>query len=187
MIPRPARARTAPRLGCGLAGPLLVSALAGFFLALAAPAVSAQEAWRVLRGMPRVALAISMDPDHPLVSVEDLERRAEDALRQNRPALAIDPASPDRLHILIGVRSVNASELRGFYLPFSGDYGIGPVRLSIERPATIRGFLAPVPVVVWQAFRQVKAPWHRSGREVLALVDDLVADFLEDYSRAAAP
>jgi hypothetical protein len=137
--------------------------------------------------MPRAALEISMDPDHPLVSVEDLERRVEDALRQNRPPLAFDPTSQDRLHITIAVRSYNASELRGFYLPFSGDYGIGPVRLSVERPATIRGLSAPVPAVVWQAFRQAKAPWHRSGREILALVDELVAELLEDYSRAAGP
>lgn len=164
------------------AGALLGALLAGAL----APAV-AQEPWRALRALSRVALEISLVPDHPLVSVEDLERRVEEALRQGQPAPMPDPKSPDRLHVTISVRSYNASELRGFYLPFSGNYGIGAVRLAVERPAVVRGLAAPVTAVVWQSERQAKASWDRSGREILALVDELVGLFLEDYARAVSP
>jgi len=84
------------------------------------------------------------------------------------------------------VRSYSSSELRGFYLPLSQTYGIGPVRLAVERPAAIAGLPAPVPAIVWQAERLAKGPWRASAAEILALTDAVLASFLADYRRAGA-
>ncbi len=116
-----------------------------------------------------------------------MRRRAEAALRERPPAPALDSASPDRLRLTVAVRPYGASELRGFWLPFSGTYGIGPVRLAVERLVAVPGLPLPVPAVVWQAERQAKGPWRKAATEIVTLLDDLVAAFLADYRRANAP
>lgn len=154
---------------------------------MASPASAADEAVRGLQGLRRVGLEVVFSPVHPLVPVEDLERRIETLLGQGRPAPALDERSPDRLRLTVSVHEIGSSVLRGFYLPFSGTYGIGSVRLAVLRLVTLAGSAAPLPAVVWQVDAQARGPWSRSGREVLTLAEELVEDFLDDYRKAVAP
>ena len=88
------------------------------------------------------------------------------------------------MHLTVGVRAYSSSELRGFYLPLSQAYGIGPVRLVLERPALVSGLGAPITVQVWQAERQAKSVWRNSAAEILDLTDGVFAAFLLDYRLA---
>jgi len=146
------------------------------------------EAARGLQGLRRVSVDIAFSPAHPGVPVEAVQARLEEILRAGQPAAPItDARSTDRLRLAISVRNYTSSELRGFYLPFSGSYGIGAVRLALERSVTIPGVAGPVRGVVWQAERQAKGPWRTSATEILGLVEDLAEAFLDDYRRADGP
>ena len=160
---------------------LVVALLA--FCALPSAALSA-ERWESLQALPRLALQVTVSPNHHDLSTEDIRRRLEEALHRVESAPSIDPASADRLHLVVAVRSYSSSELRGYYLPLSQAYGIGPVRLIVERPAQITGLAAPVPVLVWWTERQAKGPWKKSAAEIMELVDEVVTSFLADYRRA---
>jgi hypothetical protein len=152
--------------------------------ALIATGAAGGERWDALRALPRVALEITLSPNHPDLSPEDVRKRIEDGLRHAQPAPAVDPGSSDRLHLVVSVRSYSSADLRGYYLPFSQAYGIGPVRLAVERVAVIPGLGTPMAAQVWQAERQAKGPWRASAAEVLELTDEVVASFLADYRRA---
>ena len=145
---------------------------------------SAAERWEAIQALPRVAIEVTFSPNHPDLAPEDVRRRIEEALRRTQPAPAIDQASADRLHLTIGVRAYSSSDLRGFYLPLSQAYGIGPIRLAVERPAAISGLPSPVWATVWQTERQAKGPWRSSASEILELADEAIGSFLADYRRA---
>ena len=153
-------------------------------LPLAAADAAAAAAWPGLRGLRRVSIEVIFTPDHPQLAPEVVEKRLEDALLASPNAPAPDAKSPDRLRLVVAVREVSGNELRGFYLPMSGTYGIGSVRLTVERQVVVVGERgsagAPIPALVWQVERQARAPWRRSGAEIMGLVDDLVASFVED-------
>jgi hypothetical protein len=160
-------------------------ALGGAALSLAVPAHA--QGWAGLQAMPKVALEISMAQELPGLGIDTVEIRLEQAFRETRPAPAMERTSVDRLQLSVSVWPVSSSELRGYYLPFSGQYAIGGVRLAVIRPARIGARPVPVPAVVWQAERQVRGPWRTSGQEVLALIDELLGEFLEDYSKVGSP
>ena len=158
-------------------------------LVLAAPA--AEGAWPGLKGLKRVAIEVVFTPDHPQLAPEVVEKRLEDVLLANPNAPRPDAKSADRLRLVVAVREVSGNDLRGFYLPMSGTYGIGSVRLAVERQVIVVGEPtragagpvasgAPIPALVWQVERQARGPWRRSGQEIMALIDDLVATFVED-------
>jgi hypothetical protein len=158
-------------------------------MAVALLASGADAAWPGLKGVKRVGIEVVFTPDHPQLAPEVVEKRLEDALLANPAAPRPDPKSTDRLRLVVAVREVSGNDLRGFYLPMSGTYGIGTVRLAVERQVVVVGergtaaggaIPAPIPAVVWQVDRQAHGPWRRSGAEVMALVDDLVATFVED-------
>lgn len=142
-------------------------------------------AWPGLKGVKRVGIEVVFVPDHPQLDAEVVEKRLEDALLANPAAPRPDPKSTDRLRLVVAVREVSGNDLRGFYLPMSGTYGIGTARLAVERQVVVVGDRATaagasIPAVVWQVERQARGPWRRSGAEIMALVDDLVATFVED-------
>lgn len=146
----------------------------------------AQDSARGLRGLTRVALDLSLTPD--VVDLRDeLEQRMEQTLREHSPAPAAVRDGADKLRLVVAVQAKSATELRGFWLPFSGFYAIGYVRLEVERPLPLPGSppaTAPVPVIVWQADRLVSTSWRRAAEEIDAAVARLLAVFLEDYRRA---
>jgi hypothetical protein len=148
---------------------------------------AAAQGWPGLVGMGKVATEIAMARELPGLGIDTVEVRVERMLADARPAPALDRNSADRLQVAITVAPVSSSELRGFYLPFSGVYGIGSVRLSVIRPVRVGARQVPVSAIVWQAERQVRGPWHGSGAEVLAVLDELLGEFLDDYRRPGAP
>jgi hypothetical protein len=152
------------------------------------PAEAADEMVRGLQGLRRVAVEIAFSPAHPGVPVDDAQARVEEVLRGSLPgAPIVDGRSPERLRLMISVREVSSSELRGFYLPFSGSYGIGLVRLAMERMVTLPGVPVPVRAVVWQVERHARVAWRLSATEILDIAEDLAEAFVEDYRRAQAP
>jgi len=136
-----------------------------------------------LAGLTTIGVDVELDPSQDSLSSEQLARRIEARLRAAAPALTLDRASPARLRLTVRVRPRNATTLRGFWLPFSGTYGIGPVRLTVERAATVVGVSAPLLASVWHAERQAAGPWRESPAEVLELLDQTLSDFPAAYHR----
>lgn len=166
-------------------------AVLGLMLGLVLTAPAVEGAWPGLKGLKRVAVEVVFTPDHPQLAPEVVEKRMEDVLLANPTAPKLDANSTDRLRLVVAVREVSSSDLRGFYLPMSGSYGIGTVRLAVERQVVLAGepvrpggapvpASPPMPALVWQVERQARGPWRRSGAEIMALVDDLVATLVED-------
>ena len=154
-------------------------------LLLAATSVSlaTAEPARGLAGLTTIGVDVELDPSQESLSSEQLARRIDARLRAAAPALTLDPASPTRLRLTVKVRPYGATALRGFWLPFSGTYGIGPVRLSVERPAMVTGMSTPVLASVWHAERQAAGPWRNSQAEIFKLLDEALSDFLDAYHR----
>ena len=150
----------------------LVTALVAALLAVAVEA-SAQG----LTGLRRVSLAV--DLQHPIdtLSVEDLLGRLEEGVRQAEPTMSASESATDRLRLTVSVRPVSATTLRGYWLPFSGTYGIGPVTLEVERRVTLPGAAPPFPAIVWQAERIAAGPWRTTPAEVMRLLDELIAQW----------
>ena len=127
-------------------------------------------------------------PGFPL---EAMEEHVAAVLRQSSPAPRLDQRSADVLRVSLVVRRINATELRGFWLPFSGDYGIGPVRLFVERPVRLDDAAPPSPVslpaIVWQTEQLAKGPWSASGAQVRRLLQTLLQELLADFRRAREP
>ncbi|MGH7321452.1 MAG: hypothetical protein ACRELA_17750 [Candidatus Rokuibacteriota bacterium] len=165
---------------------LMAAWLGGALLLGVGSGPATADSWRALQALPRVALEVDL-AGPPGLAADEVRRRAEAALREHPPAPALDPASPDRLRLTVAVRAHGASELRGFWLPFSGTYGIGPVRLAVQRRVAVPGLPLPVAAVVWQSERQAAGPWRKAAREIGTLLDDLVTAFLADYRRANPP
>jgi hypothetical protein len=165
----------APRRAFLLTGPArlaLFAILVGGWLAVAAVA-SAQG----LAGLRRVSLAVDLQYPIDTLSVEDLLARLEEGLRQSEPPVTVNESATDRLRLTIGVRPMSATTLRGYWLPFSGTYGIGPVILELERMVVAPGGAAPFPAIVWQAERTAAGPWRTTPAEVVRLLDDLIGQW----------
>jgi hypothetical protein len=155
-------------------------------LVATAAGVQAQDSARGLRGLTRVTLDVSLAPD--VVDLRDeVEQRIELALREQQPAPALAREGADKLRAVVTVQAKNASELRGYWLPFSGVYALGYVRLEVERPLALPGSTAstaPVPAIVWQADRLVSASWRETETAIIGAVESLLGLFLEEYRRS---
>ena len=162
--------------------PLLALLLGLLLTVVVAGASRVDAAWPGLRGVKRVAIEVVFAPDHPQLAPEVVEKRLEDALLANPAAPKPDPRSTDRLRLVVAVRQVTTSDLRGYYLPWSGYYGVGTVRLVVERQMILPGSppTAAIPAIVWQVDRHALGPWRRSREEIMALIDDLVATLIAD-------
>lgn len=164
----------------------VVLAVLAVLVVVTSTGAHAQGAARGLRGLSRVMLDLSVSPD--VVDLrDDVEQRLEQALREQAPAPAVAREGADKLRLVVMVQAKNASELRGFWLPLSGTYAIGYVRLEVERALSLPGpalSSATVPVVVWQADQLIAAPWRQADGKIYDAVDKLTGIFLEDYRRA---
>ena len=154
-------------------------------LSVSAGTAGAAEPWTALKGLQRVAVEVVVDPEHPRISPEDLAGRLDEILAQGGPAPRPDARAPDLLRLTVSVQPVSGNDLRGFYLPFSGTYGLGLVSLAVVRQVAVPGLAQPVPAVVWQADRVTRAGYARSDTEVAGYLEDLAEAFLTDYRRAA--
>jgi len=152
-------------------------------LAATSPNAAAAEAVRGLAGLTMIGVDVELDPSQTSFSSAQLMRQIDSRLRAAAPTLTIDPASSSRLRFSVLVRPYSATALRGFWLPFSGTYGIGPVRLSVERTAMVTGMSMPLLASVWHAERQAAGPWRESPAEIARLLDETLSDFLDAYHR----
>ena len=135
----------------------------------------------MLAALLLAALSLGVEIAHPLptLTAADLSTHLASALRRAEPPLTIDHGLSDRLRVSVVVRPMSATALRGFWLPFSGTYGIGSVRLAVERRVTLPGTAQAFPAPVWQTERIVGIAWRETDREVIRLVDEMVAEFVE--------
>jgi len=156
---------------------------AALVLAVTSVSLAAAEPARGLAGLTTIGVDVDLDPSQESLSPEQLARRIDARLRSAAPALILDPASATRLRLTVVVRPYSATTLRGFWLPFSGTYGIGPVRLSVERTAMVTGMSTPLVASVWHAERQAAGPWRESPAEIFKLLDEALSEFLDAYHR----
>jgi hypothetical protein len=157
--------------------------IAGVVIAVLATSAGAQ-----LPGLARLRqVDIAVDVDHPLdfMTPEDLSARLQDRLGQVESSILVSDRSTDRIRLTVAVRPTSASTLRGFWLPFSGTYAVGAVRLGVERLVTMPG--PPprsFPAIVWQTERIVGVPWHAAEREISRVLDEMVAELLDARRQA---
>jgi hypothetical protein len=158
---------------------------AGLALALAlGSARTPAEAAAGLAGLRRVSVSVELA--HPLepVAADDLVGLIEEALRGADPPLTIHEAAADRVRLTVAVGPVSATALRGFWLPFSGTYAIGSLRLGVERIVTMPGVARPFPAVVWQAERTATGPWSSGGAAVAQLLGEMLEELLDARRQA---
>jgi hypothetical protein len=141
-----------------------------------------------LPGLARLRqVDVSVDVEHPLnfMTPDDLAVRLQERLAQTESALLVSERSTDRIRLTVAVQATSAATLRGFWLPFSGTYAIGAVRLGVERVVSMPG--PPprsFPAIVWQTERIVGVPWHAAEREISRLLDEMVAELLDARRQA---
>jgi hypothetical protein len=153
-------------------------------LGMPAPAA---DRWEGLRSLREVTIEVDLAVPVPGLARADLERRVAAVLTRLAPPVSADPASADRRRLEVAVRPVSSAELRGFYLPFSGTYGIGPIRLRVERPVVLAGTGRQITAVVWHAERDVAGPWSGAAAAIQTATDALLEGLAQDAGRAAAP
>ena len=131
-----------------------------------------------LAGLREVTVVVDVEQPLNATSPAELGARLGDALRRSNPPLVVTDGAADRVLFRVFVHPMSATALRGFWLPFSGTYGVGGVRLAVERPVTREGTARAFPAVVWQTERAVGAPWRTTDEEVTRLLDEMVAALL---------
>ena len=122
-------------------------------------------------------LAVVVDLEHPVsgADADDLGRSLAAFVAARGPAVALDAASPDRLRLTVSVRPYSSTALRGFFLPFSGTYAIGPVRLSLERTVALPGRTSDTfTAIVWQREQVVATRWSTAGPAIGVAVQNLL-------------
>ena len=167
-LPRPRRGMTPAERG-----PVVVALL----VSLAVGTAGAE-----LPGLTRLShVSVSVDGAHTLdaLSADDLVDRLVEGLARADPPVTVADGASDRIRLTVSVRPVSATTLRGFWLPFSGTYGVGALRLGVERVVTFPGPPRTFPAVVWQTERTVGGPWRATDGEIVRLVDAMLADLLE--------
>lgn len=152
-------------------------------LLLCAHAAGAQ-----LSGLARLrGVEVSVDIEHPLdvMTPDDLAARLQESLARGEASIVVSERSSDRLRLTVAVHPTSSATLRGFWLPFSGTYAVGSLRLAVERVVTMPG--PPprsFPAIVWQTTRIVGVPWRATEREVVRLLDEMVGELLDARRQA---
>jgi hypothetical protein len=127
----------------------------------------------------QVRLGVEVTHPLPAMTTEDLATHLVLALQAADPAITVQEHAVDRIQLAVSVHPMNATTLRGFWLPFSGTYGIGTLRLTVERRVTVSGVSRPVPATLWQAERPVGGPWKTTDTQIVRLLHEMVADLVE--------
>ena len=157
---------------------LLAAALLAALLVMVAGAVTADERASLIH-LRQVTLSVEIAHPLPTMTVEDLTAHLVTVLREAEPPLLIRDGLTDRLRVIVSVRPISATTLRGFWLPFSGTYGIGAVRLAVERLVNLPGASRRFPALVWHTERTVGGSWQVTDREIARLVDEMVSEMVD--------
>jgi hypothetical protein len=134
----------------------------------------------------QVTLGVEITHPLPAMTAGDLTTHLGRALQAADPAITLHEHAVDRVRLAVSVQPTTATTLRGFWLPFSGTYGIGTLRLTVERMVTVPGVPRPVPAILWQAERPVGGPWSTTERQIVRLLHEMVAGLVE-AGRAQRP
>lgn len=132
-----------------------------------------------LIGLRHVSLRVEIAHPLPAMTADDLTAHLVVALREADRPLTIQDGVADRIRLTVSVRPMNATTLRGFWLPFSGTYGIGTLRLAVERMVRLPGVPRPDPGIMWQAERTVGGSWRMTDRQIVRLLDEMATELLE--------
>jgi hypothetical protein len=125
----------------------------------------------------RSNVTIEVEHPPPATTIEGLRSRLVAALCGTDPPGTIGSGGVGtRIRLTVSVRPVSATTLRGFWLPFSGIYGVGSLRLAVERMVTVPDVERAVPAVVWQTKRAVAGPWRKADQEIARSLDDMTAE-----------
>lgn len=147
--------------------------LAALLVASAVPAAAESAS---LAGLRQVAVAVDLERPLEATTATELGARLVDALR--RIEISVTDGAADRVRLRVFVYPMSATTLRGFWLPFSGTYGVGGVRLAVERVVTHPAAPHAFPAVVWQTERAVGAPWRGRDQAIARLLDEMVGELL---------
>ena len=123
-----------------------------------------------------------VDVAHPVseLSADGLRARLAATLRRTSPPVLAADGAVDALRLRVAVQPRSATELRGFWLPFSGTYAIGVVRLALERPVIVTETDRPATAIVWQDDRTIAVPWRAAAEAVARAADDLLDALLRE-------
>lgn len=132
-----------------------------------------------LTGLQRVRVHVDVADREVAARVAAVADHLVAALRRADPPIAVEAAAADALRVTVVVRPMSATELRGFWLPLSGTYAVGAVRLDVERMVTLPASPRPFPGVVWTTSRPVGVSWRAVGGEITRLLDAMVTELLE--------
>lgn len=155
-------------------GLLAAALLAAVVVTAASPATADERA-----SLARLTdVGVSVDIAHPVdaPTAQVLVARLASALREAEPPITVREGAADRIRLTVSVRPASATALRGFWLPFSGTYAIGAVRLGVERMVSLPGAQRTFPAVVWQAERTVASAWRAKQEQIMRLLDEMVAE-----------
>jgi fatty acid desaturase len=153
----------------------LAGVVVAMLVAAAAPAAANSAG---LAGLREVAVVVELEQPLDGTSTTELGARLATALRRSNPPIVVADGAADRVLVRVFVHPVSATALRGFWLPFSGTYGVGGIRLAVERLVTRDDAPRAFPAVVWQTERAVGAPWRSTEEEIARLLDEMVGALL---------
>jgi hypothetical protein len=125
-----------------------------------------------LHGLARVRVSVDVARAVDGLAADALHARLVAALRRAAPPLAVDADAADRRHLRVALEPRSATQLRGFWLPFSGTYAIGLVTLAVERPVVVSD--RPTPAAVWRDERVVAVPWRAAAAEAHRATDAML-------------
>jgi len=127
-----------------------------------------------------VRVRITVDLERPVdgLTAVALRARLAEALQRAAPPIVAEDEAVDRLRVRVAIEPRSATDLRGFWLPFSGTYAIGLVGLALERPVIVTASGRPATAIVWRADRAVAVPWRRGAAEVARVTDTLLEALL---------
>jgi len=128
-----------------------------------------------------VRLRVTVDLAQPVdgLAAERLRARLTEALQRAAPPIVSADEAVDRLRLRVALGPRSATDLRGFWLPFSGTYAIGVVALTLERPVIVTASGSSTTAIVWREDRAIAVPWRRAAAEVTRVTDTLLGAFLE--------
>lgn len=147
-------------------------------VALLTGAVSAGTPAAGLHALARVRLTVEITRAVDGLAADALRARLTGALQRATPPIAAEADAVDRLRLRVALEPRSATDLRGFWLPFSGTYAIGVVGLALERPVLVSGASGPTPAIVWRQDRVVAVPWRAAAAEVHRATEDMLGAFL---------
>lgn len=151
---------------------------AGVLLLVGAASPPAGAPAPALDALTRVRVTVDLERPVEGLAAGALRGRLAEGLQRAAPPIVADDEALDRLRVRVAIEPRSATDLRGFWLPFSGTYAIGLVGLALERPGIVTATDRPATVIVWREDRVVAVPWRAAAAEVRRAADAMLEALL---------